>query len=51
MRDIDLIIEKVKQRIPDAEVHQLEKNNPSDDDGIWYFYIPGIESDIQIESS
>ena len=53
MRDIDLIIEAVRREFPDAEVRQLQVAHPGvDDDGIWYFYLPGRgDDDIQIESS
>lgn len=51
MRDINLIIEKVEQKLPDIDVWQPEKIYPSDDNGIWYFRLPDVEPDIQIESS
>jgi hypothetical protein len=51
LRDIDEIILKVKRELPLSGVYQLEVKNPHDDDGLWYFYLPGIERDIQIESS
>ena len=57
-RDIDLIIERVKQCVPDAEVWQHRVPNPRvDDDGVWFFTVPGAErtryrsKSIQIESS
>jgi hypothetical protein len=51
-RDIDQIIEKVKQRLPAVNVRQHWVRNPGvDDDGIWWFSLPGIGKDIQIESS
>lgn len=50
-RDIDQIIQRVKQQSPDIKVHQLHKTHSGDDDGIWWFWFPGIEGDIQIESS
>jgi hypothetical protein len=49
MRDIDLIIEKVKQRFPEVEVEQLKVKFPADDDGLWYFYMPEAKW-VQIES-
>ncbi len=51
MRDIDLIVEKVKEQLPEIKVSQLQKSHPADDDGIWWFSLPGVEKDIQIESS
>ena len=51
-RDIEHIIEEVKRRLPSVEFHQLRVKNPQvDDDGIWWFYLPGIDKEIQIESS
>jgi hypothetical protein len=51
-RDIDQIIEGVQRRRPGVKVQQHWVKNPSvDDDGIWWFYLSGIEKDIQIESS
>lgn len=50
-RDIDTIVAKVEEVVPPARVYQLEKKLPTDDDGIWYFYLADVERDIQIESS
>jgi len=51
-RDIDQIIEEVKVRLPDVQVQQLSVSHPGvDDDGLWFFGLPGIKKDIQIESS
>lgn len=57
-RDVDQIIERVKQRVPDANVWQLRVSHPGvDDDGLWFFTVPDAElslyrpKSIQIESS
>jgi hypothetical protein len=51
-RDIDHIIEQVSQRLPGVKVQQHWVKNPKvDDDGIWWFYLPGFKKDIRIESS
>lgn len=50
-RDIDQIIQQVTQRIPKVVVTQLKVKYPADDDGLWWFSIPGTEREIQIESS
>src|ERR1700745_1728437 len=50
-RDIDRIIDAVKQRTPNVEVVQWKKSLLADDDGIWWFQHPGIKEDIQIEST
>ena len=51
LRDIDQIIAAVKQQIPEVTVWQLQKKHPADDDGVWWFALPEINNDIQIESS
>ncbi len=51
-RDIDKIISLVKEGFPSVRVDQLEVTNPNDDDGIWYFWMPGAERDeIHVENS
>jgi len=51
-RDIDKIIDFVKQEYPEVCVWQLQVKNPHDDDGIWYFGLPeNSDDDIQIENS
>ncbi len=51
-RDIDKIIDLVKQQYPEVGVWQLEVKNPHDDNGIWYFWLPeNTDDDIQIENS
>jgi hypothetical protein len=49
--DIDRIIQQVNEQLPEVDVVQLQKIHPADDDGIWWFRLPGIDKDIQIESS
>jgi len=52
IRDVDRIIEAVRQAFPDAVVDQLKVTHPADDDGLWYFHLPeNPKDDIQIESS
>jgi len=51
MRDVDRIIELVKGRFPTVVVEQLKVTHLADDDGIWFFSLPPIRKDIQIESS
>lgn len=50
MRDIDLIIETVKQQVPAVEVYQYHKTHPGDDDGVWWFSLPNVEPDIKLDS-
>ena len=51
-RDIDTIIELVKEKLPRVDVWQRSVMNPSaNNDGVWFFSLPGVEKNIQIESS
>jgi hypothetical protein len=51
-RDIDEIIGRVEERLPAVKLRQHRAGNPSaDDDGIWWFSLPGIEKDVQVGSS
>jgi hypothetical protein len=45
-RDIDIIIEKVREHLPTAAVNQLMVVNPTDDDGIWWFSLPDVEREF-----
>ena len=50
-RDIDLIIERLTANIPDIHIEQLKVRYPgADDDGLWWYRLPGMTKDIQIES-
>lgn len=49
--DIEVIIRQVKLQIPASESSRLEVKNIGDDDGVWFFYIPGDDREIQLESS
>jgi len=51
VRDIDVVIECVQIHLPTVSVTQLNKVHPADDDGLWWFRIPGIVKDFQVESS
>jgi hypothetical protein len=50
-RDIDQVIELVRSRFPKVDVVQWQKKWPADDDGIWWFRLPGVAEDIKLESS
>jgi hypothetical protein len=50
-RDIDQIIERVMHRLPSAVVDQIRPSHSSDEDGLWWFSLPGVERRIQIEST
>jgi hypothetical protein len=50
--DIDALVKAVRSAIPQVEVVQLQVSHPgADDDGLWWFRLPGVARDIQIESS
>jgi len=51
IRDIDQIIAAARERLPDLVVEQHQQSWPGDDDGLWFFSLPGIAKDIQLESS
>jgi len=52
MHHVDLIIERVRSCHPDVVVNQLVVAHPGvDDDGLWFFRLPQVKEDIQIESS
>ncbi len=48
---IAAIIRRVRALIPTVVIVQQRKTHPADDDGLWWFRLPGSASDIQIESS
>jgi hypothetical protein len=51
MRDVDRIIQLVRDVCPAADVQQLRVSHPgADDDGLWYFGQPASEFQVQIES-
>ena len=51
MRDVDRIIQSVRDACPSVEVKQLRVLHPgADDDGLWYFDQPASEFQVQIES-
>jgi hypothetical protein len=48
-RDIDTIINRIKELDSLVDILQLEAKYSGDDDGIWYFRLDGAE--VQVESS
>lgn len=50
-RDIDIVIRQVHRRIPEVEVRQLRVKWPNDDDNLWWFFLPAVEQDIQVEGA
>lgn len=51
MKDIEQIIARVREAMPAVRIVQMQKTHSADDDGLWWFRLPGIKKDIQIESS
>jgi len=52
MRDVEQIIERVREICPGVEVRQLKVLHPgADDDGLWFFSQPESPFEVQIESS
>ena len=49
-RDIDDIITALREKLPEVRVVQMSKIHSADDDGLWWFRLPGMKKDIQIES-
>ena len=51
MRDVERIIERVRQVSSAVEVRQLQVRHPgADDDGLWFFNQPNSPFEVQIES-
>jgi hypothetical protein len=51
MRDIDKIIHAVSNRLSEVRVTQNTKIHPADDDNLWWFRLPSVSKDVQIESA
>ena len=52
MRDIDVIIARLRVAYPDISAEQLTVLHPgADDDGLWYFRHPATGAEVQLESS
>src|SRR5258706_9294182 len=50
-QDIQEVTKQIKLLLPHVVVKQLTVTHDTDDDGIWWFSLPGVDHDIQIESS
>ena len=50
IRDIDRVIVAGRGLITDLEVTQYQQSWPNDDDGLWFFGLPNVDKQIQIES-
>jgi hypothetical protein len=49
--ELEQIIKGVAARLPKVQYRQLPVTHPGDDDGLWFFRLPGGEEEVQIESS
>ena len=51
-RDIDHVVRLIKESEPRISWTQLSVSRPGvDDDGIWFFWIPTVAGEVQLESS
>jgi hypothetical protein len=50
MRDIDHILASARQRLPDVTVVQHREVHLGDDHGLWWFSLPGMSQNVQLES-
>jgi hypothetical protein len=48
--DVEAVIAGVQKIIPEIKVVQMHKTHEADDDGLWWFRLPDVKEDIQIES-
>jgi hypothetical protein len=51
LHDIERVIRGVRAEFPTVEVVQTPNTQPADDDGLWWFRLPTVSRDIQLESS
>jgi len=49
--EVRAIVARVRARLPGVEASRLQVKFPGDDDGLWFFDLPGHDSEVQIESS
>ena len=49
--DVEAVIAGVQKIIPEVKIVQMHKTHEADDDGLWWFRLPDVKEDIQIESS
>ena len=49
--DLEAVVQRVRERLPDVRWAQLSVSWPGDDDGLWFFWLPEQPGDVQIESS
>lgn len=49
--DIEAVISGVRSQLPAVAAVQMHRTHPADDDGLWWFRLPGSSRDIQLESS
>ena len=50
MRDIDSIIEAIRNEYPNLLTQQLQVTWPADDDGLWFFKQTDSPCEVQLES-
>lgn len=50
-RDLEEVVRRVQGRLPHVKWQQLPVTLPADDDGLWFFWLPELPGEVQIESS
>jgi hypothetical protein len=49
--DLEEVVRLIQEGLPEARWVQAPVTHPTDDDGVWFFWIPGLPGEVQIESS
>lgn len=50
-RDIDAVIRMAQQQMPTVRITQWHKIWPADDDSLWWFALPDVAQEIQMEGA
>lgn len=48
--DLEEVIRRVQDRLPDIQWAQISVTHAADDDGLWFFWLPRLPGEVQIES-
>ena len=48
--DLEEVIRRVQERLPNMKWQQTSVRWPADDDGVWFFWLPDLPGEVQIES-
>ena len=47
--DVAAIVALVLESLPAAEWSRLKVKHPTDDDGVWFFWLPGRPGEVQMD--